>query len=55
MGQIGGFSLADMLASFALFDDNPAHQQPGVRIRQGDTRGGRKTAQECLRCRTVWY
>jgi zinc protease len=24
MGQIGGFGLADMLASFALFDDNPA-------------------------------
>ena len=24
MGQVGGFGLADMLASFALFDDNPA-------------------------------
>ena len=24
MGQIGGFGLADLLASFALFDDNPA-------------------------------
>ena len=24
MGQLGGFGLADLLASFALFDDNPA-------------------------------
>jgi zinc protease len=24
MGSIGGFGLADLLASFALFDDNPA-------------------------------
>ena len=24
IGQVGGFGLADMLASFALFDDNPA-------------------------------
>jgi hypothetical protein len=24
MGAIGGFGLADLLASFALFDDNPA-------------------------------
>jgi predicted Zn-dependent peptidase len=24
IGQLGGFGLADLLASFALFDDNPA-------------------------------
>ena len=24
MGQLGGFGLVDLLASFALFDDNPA-------------------------------
>ena len=50
MGSIGGFGLADLLASFALFDDNPA------RINSLDSEFAKvtpeliqKTAQEYLR------
>jgi zinc protease len=50
MGQFGGFGLMDMLASFALFDDNPA--QVNTLVGQFDKVTPeliQKTAQEYLR------
>ncbi len=49
IGAVGGFGLADMLASFALFDDNPARINSLVAEFQKVTPGLiRKTAQEYL-------
>jgi zinc protease len=50
IGQVGGFGLADMLASFALFDDNPARVNSLVgRFEKVTPELIQKTAQEYLR------
>ena len=50
MGQFGGFGLMDMLASFALFDDDPARvNTPGAKFEQVTPELIQKTAQEYLR------
>jgi zinc protease len=50
MGQIGGFGLADLLASFALFDDNPARINTLVsEFEKVTPQLIQKTAQEYLR------
>jgi len=50
MGQFGGFGLMDLLASFALFDDNPARVNSLVGEFQKVTpQQVQKTAQEYLR------
>ena len=39
--QFAGFGRANLLASFALFDDDPARHQPArERVRQGDAGAG---------------
>jgi zinc protease len=50
MGAIGGFGLADLLASFALFDDNPARINTLVsEFEKVTPQLVQKTAQEYLR------
>jgi len=50
MGAVGGFGLADLLASFALFDDNPARINTLVsQFEQVTPELIQKTAQEYLR------
>jgi zinc protease len=50
MGQFGGFGLMDLLASFALFDDNPARVNSlGSQFDKVTPELIRKTAQEYLR------
>ena len=50
IGQVGGFGLADLLASFALFDDNPARVNSLVeQFQQITPELVQKTAQEYLR------
>jgi predicted Zn-dependent peptidase len=50
MGQFGGFGLMDLLASFALFDDDPARVNSLVGEFQKVTpQQVQKTAQEYLR------
>jgi zinc protease len=50
MGQFGGFGLMDMLASFALFDDDPARVNSLVgEFRKVTPELVQKTAQEYLR------
>jgi zinc protease len=50
MGQFGGFGLMDMLASFALFDDDPARVNSLVgEFRKVNPELVQKTAQEYLR------
>jgi len=50
MGQFGGFGLMDLLASFALFDDNPARVNDLVaQFNKVTPELVQKTAQEYLR------
>jgi predicted Zn-dependent peptidase len=50
MGNVGGFGLADLLASFALFDDNPARINTLVsEFEKVTPELIQKTAQEFLR------
>ncbi|MGB7844183.1 MAG: pitrilysin family protein [Candidatus Acidiferrum sp.] len=50
MGQFGGFGLMDLLASFALFDDNPARVNSlGAQFDKVTPESIQKTAQEYLR------
>ena len=50
MGAIGGFGLADLLASFALFDDNPARINTlDAEFQKVTPQLIQKTAQEYLR------
>jgi predicted Zn-dependent peptidase len=50
MGQFGGFGLMDLLASFALFDDDPARVNTLVtQFEKVTPEQVQKTAQEYLR------
>jgi zinc protease len=50
MGQFGGFGLMDLLASFALFDDNPARVNAlGAQFDKVTPESIQKTAQDYLR------
>jgi predicted Zn-dependent peptidase len=50
MGEFGGFGLMDLLASFALFDSDPAHVNSlGAQFDKVTPELIQKTAQEFLR------
>jgi predicted Zn-dependent peptidase len=50
MGQLGGFGLMDLLASFALFDDDPSRVNSlDAEFRKVTPALVQKTAQEYLR------